>query len=134
MKRLSAILINLLIISSAFTQIPDSLKFKSLGPYEFHLKYLKDDSSMLIDVREPRELRKHIRGAVNIPSSGNLDFAGDTISKGRSLFIYCTQGDRSRHVAIVFYDKGFRKLYNLEGGLVAWKKDGFPLTRKKSKK
>jgi rhodanese-related sulfurtransferase len=134
MKRLYAVLICLLIFATAYSQIPDSLKYKSLEPYDFHLKYLREDSALMIDVREPEEVKNIIKGAVNIPSKSNLDFAADTISKENSLFIYCNHGDRSSHVAIFFYNKGFRKLYNLEGGITTWKKDGFPLTRKKSKK
>ena len=134
MKRLYAVLICLLIFATAYSQIPDSLKYKSLEPYDFHLKYLREDSALMIDVREPEEVKNIIKGAVNIPSKSNLDFAADTISKGKSLFIYCNHGNRSRRVAILFYNKGFRKLYNLEGGITAWKKEGFPLARKKSRK
>ncbi|MDQ1297346.1 MAG: hypothetical protein QG611_1328, partial [Bacteroidota bacterium] len=129
MKKLSVILISILFFATAFSQIPDSLKYNSLEPYEFHLRYLKEDSSMLIDVRELGELRKQIRGAVNIPSTGNLDFAADTICKRKSLFIYCNHGNRSKRIAIFFYDKGFRKLYSLEGGILAWRKEGFRVVR-----
>jgi len=133
MMRLSAVLIILLLFTTSFSQTPDSLKYKSLEPYDFHLKYLREDSAILIDVREPGELRKQIRGAVNIPYTSNLDFASDTISKRKSLFIYCTQGDRSMRAAIIFYDKGFRNLYSLEGGILAWRKDGFYVVRKRNK-
>ena len=34
----------------------------------------------------------------------------------------------------MFYDKGFRKVYNLEGGIVAWRKDGMPTVRGKVKR
>jgi rhodanese-related sulfurtransferase len=89
----------------------------------------------LIDVRESFEFRgKRIRDAINIPSSGNLEFATDTIDKNFYLFFYCTTDYRSRRVAEFFYDKGFRKVYNLEGGIVAWRKDGFPVVKNGRKK
>jgi len=55
---------------SLFSQeIPDSIKFRSLEPNEFHLQYLKNDSALLIDVREFFEYRhSRIIGSVNIPS------------------------------------------------------------------
>jgi rhodanese-related sulfurtransferase len=134
MKRLSAVLISLLIFATAYSQTPDSLKYQSLEPYDFHLKYLREDSAILIDVRETEEIKKIIQGAIIIPSKGNLDLAADTIGKEKSLFIYCNHGNRSRRVAIFFYDKGFRKLYSLEGGILAWRNDGFKVVRGPGKK
>jgi thioredoxin 1 len=126
----------ILLSTSTFStaQLPDSLKYESPGPSDFHLAWLKTDPAMLIDVREPFECRKRIiKGSVNIPSTGNLDFAADTIDRNYALFIYCTSGYRSKRVAIFFYDKGFRKIYSLEGGIIAWKKDGFPVVKGKRK-
>ena len=106
-------------------QVPDSAKYKSLDPYDFHLTYLQTDSSILIDVREPFEYKgNRIKGSVNIPASGDLDKVTDTLNKEISLFIYCTSGFRSSNAAIKLYNKGFRKLYNLEGGIKAWRKEG----------
>ena len=114
------------------SQIPDSLKYQSLDPYYFHLRYLTDSNSILIDVREFFEFRRtRIKGAVNIPSSANLEMASDTIDKNASLFLYCYSGTRSKKVARFFYDKGFRKLYSLEGGIVLWKKEKMPVEKKR---
>jgi rhodanese-related sulfurtransferase len=113
-------------------QVNDSLKYKSLDPYYFHLNYLKKEKAIIIDVRETFEYRgKRIKGAVNIPASGNLEFSSDTISKESALFFYCTTGYRSKRVAIKFYDFGFRNLYNLEGGIAAWKKERMRVERKR---
>jgi thioredoxin 1 len=136
MKRFG-IIVSLILLSfgQLKPQSVDSVKYKSLEPYDFHLQYLRTDPALLIDVREFFEFRgRRIRDAVNIPSSGNLDFSADTINKDYALFFYCTTDFRSKRVADFFYDKGFRKLYNLEGGIVAWKKDGFPLEKGKVKK
>ena len=81
MKKLYLLLFSLLLFTTSFSQIPDSLKYNSLEPYDFHLKYLQDDSALMIDVREPEEAKRIIKGAVNIPSKSNLDLAADTISK-----------------------------------------------------
>jgi len=111
-------------------QVPDSVKYKSLDPYYFHLQYLKTDSSILIDVREPFEFKHNrIRDAINIPSSGNLKKAADTLNKEFTYFLYCSTDFRSRNAAEELYEKGFRKLYNLEGGIVAWKKDNMPVQK-----
>ena len=109
----------------------DSVKYKSLEPYYFHISYLKEKKALLIDVREVFEYRgRRIRDAVNIPSSGNLEFSADTIDKDVALFLYCTTDYRSKRAADYFSSKGFTKVYLLIGGISAWKKDGFPVERK----
>ena len=116
-------------------QTIDSVNYQSLEPYDFHLQYLREDPALLIDVREFFEFRgKRIKDAVNIPSSGNIEFSADTIDKNIALFLYCSTDYRSKRAAEFFYDKGFRKLYNLDGGIVAWKRDGFPIEKVKVKR
>ncbi len=123
------------VLCQVYAQVPDSLKYKSLDPYYFHLNYLKEEKALLVDVREMFEFRgKRLKDAVNIPSSGNLEFAADTISKDYALFFYCTTDYRSKRVAGKFYDYGFRKLYNLEGGIVGWRKEGMTVVKRRVKR
>lgn len=111
-------------------QVADTSKYISLDPYYFHLQYLKEDSAILIDVRSAVEYRgKIIRDAINIQSSGEMKNLTDTITKDRPIFLYCTTGYRSSRVAEDLYSQGFRKLYNLKGGIVAWKKEKMPVAK-----
>jgi rhodanese-related sulfurtransferase len=113
-------------------QISDTLRYKSLEPYDFHLQYLRTDSALLIDVREFFEFKRvRIKGAINIPSSGEIESASDTLNRNFALFLYCSTDYRSRRVADILSKKGFKKLYNLEGGIVAWKKDGMPVEKRR---
>jgi len=133
--RLLIILTILASIINLHAQVQDSIKYKSVGPYEFHLQYLKNDSALLIDVREPFEYRgKIIKGAVNIPSSGNLEFASDTLDRKLALFLYCTTGYRSDRMAASMAGRGFSKVYSLDGGIIEWKKEGYPVIRGRKNK
>jgi rhodanese-related sulfurtransferase len=124
------IFISLILTIAVKGQEPDSIKFKSLDPYYFHLEYLKTDPSLILDVREKFEYRgKRLKGAINVPSTREMDAITDTLDRDYSLFLYCTTGYRSKRAAVYLYDKGFRNLYNLEGGLVAWKKEGMPVIK-----
>jgi len=115
-------------------QTADSVKYKSLKPHDFNLAYLKDSNAVLIDVREYFECKKsRIKDATNIPSSGNIDIAADTINKDIPLYIYCTSGYRAKKVCARLAEKGFTKLYNLEGGINAWKEEGLPVEKKRLK-
>ena len=125
MKSLLCLVLLLLTNLPLEAQVADSLKYISLDPYYFHLEYLKQDPSLLLDVRQPFEFKgRRIKDAINIPSLKELDILADTLSKDYSLFLYCSTGYRSRSAAEKLFDKGFRKLYNLEGGIVAWRKEG----------
>jgi len=125
----------LLICNLAGGQTKDSVTYKNLAPYDFHMAWLKSDNGMLIDVREPMEYKKNrIKDAVNVPSSGNLERAADTIDKELALFVYCTTDYRSKRAARMLVEKGFLNVANLDGGMSAWKKDGFPLDKKRIRK
>jgi rhodanese-related sulfurtransferase len=129
------ILFILLVSARAEGQVPDSLKYKSLPPAEFQSLCQKSNKALLIDVREFFEYKKsRIKDAVNIPSSGTLEYAADSIDKHLDLFFYCTSGFRSKRVARFFFDKGFTNVYSLDGGIIAWKKAGLPVEKKKVKK
>jgi len=135
MKNPWAIIFYFLFHISVFAQETDSVKYQSLEPYDFHLQYLMEDSALLIDVREFFEYRKsRIHGALLLPSSVGYDITADTLLNGLPLFCYCHSGGRSKKALLFFYDKGFRKLYNLDGGITAWKKDGFPVERSRIRK
>ena len=136
MKMKLIIFICLLIFSNVITaQVPDSLKYISVRPADFQKAWKSNDKPLLIDVREFFEYKKsRIDNAVNIPSSGNLDNYADTLNKDYTLFLYCTSGFRSKRVAKHFYDKGFIRLYSLDGGINAWKKEGLPVNKKKVRK
>jgi len=116
-------------------QTPDSLKFRSLPPEEFLTAYKNAEMPLLIDVREFFEYKKsRITNAVNIPSSGKLETAADSIGRERELFLYCTSGFRSKRVAKFFNENGFARVYSLDGGIMAWKKEKLPVDKKKVKK
>jgi thioredoxin 1 len=117
---------------SIFSQTDDSLKFKSLSAREFYSEYQKSKNSLLMDVRELKDYRKsHIKDAVNLPYTKGLDITADTINKEKALFIYCYAGGRSKKAALFFYGKGFTKLYSMKGGMIGWKAERMPISRKK---
>jgi thioredoxin 1 len=114
-------------------QETDSVKYKSLIPKDFESAFHKSEKAILIDVREGFEYRpSHLKRAINIPASGNLEFTADTLDKKFSLFFYCTTGFRSKRVARYFCEKGYKDVYSLDGGIVAWRKAGLPVKKRRN--
>jgi len=118
----------------SLSQDADTLKFLSLKPREFRQELSSVSKPVLIDVREFFEFRKsRIRNAVNMPSSGP-GLIADTLDRSSYLFLYCTSGFRSKRVAAKLAEKGFIYIYSLDGGISAWKKEGFAVERKRVRK
>lgn len=105
-------------------------RYVLLDPYYFHLTYLKEDPALMVDTGEGFEFRKRrIKDAVHIPNVRSLNTALDTITPDYAIFLYCTVDSRAISAAKIFYERGFRKIYVLDGGMRAWKKEGMPVVR-----
>jgi len=111
-------------------QQADTVKYLSLDPDRFRIECYTDTNGILIDVRETFEFRgPRIEDAVNVPAWKIKNIA-DTLDKSRSVYLYCTTDFRSRRAAEELYALGYRKLYSLEGGIVAWRKAGYGVVRR----
>lgn len=82
---------------------------------------------ILLDVRTEREYRtEYIPGAINIPLSDLESRIGelDEYNKSKTIIVYCKSGVRSRTASATLVQHGFI-VYNVEGGINAWKKEKF---------
>lgn len=81
----------------------------------------------LVDVRTPEEYQKgHIEHAININFFEKESFFEkfNKLDKNKKLYIYCASGNRSHKSSIKLEEMGFTKIYDLEGGITAWKAKG----------
>jgi adenylyltransferase/sulfurtransferase len=86
------------------------------------LKQMKDSGEefQLIDVREPYEYDICNLGGELIPAGGILE-AAQQISRDKTVVIHCRSGQRSRTAIHNLEEKfGFRNLFNLKGGILAY--------------
>ena len=86
--------------------------------------WLDQDKAVLIDVREPDEyVREHIPQAHLVPLSGfnPEDFPRD---HDKVAVFHCRSGTRTEAAAPQILQSGFKDVYQLEGGLQAWRKAG----------
>ena len=81
----------------------------------------------IIDVRSPGELREgKIENSVLIPITDIV--AGNyIIPKDRPLLLYCATGGRSYAAMQLLAQNGYTEIYNLQGGISAWKQANRPL-------
>ncbi len=75
----------------------------------------------LLDVRQPWEYEEdHIPGAKLIPLGGLKDSL-DELDKDKPTLVYCAVGGRSRVAAQLMSGLGFPEVYNLAGGIKAYR-------------
>ena len=85
-----------------------------------------DEDFQLIDVREQYEYDSANLNGQLIPLASILKNA-DEISRDKPVIIHCKSGARSASaVNALQQQSGFTNLYNLKGGIMAWKKEFDP--------
>jgi thiosulfate sulfurtransferase len=81
---------------------------------------------LVIDVRGWLEyMMGHIPGAQRL----NRDRILKEIPKDQSIAITCLSGHRSVISAQWLVTQGYRQVYNVQGGLLAWQGAGYPVQR-----
>jgi molybdopterin/thiamine biosynthesis adenylyltransferase/rhodanese-related sulfurtransferase len=84
------------------------------------------ESFELIDVREPHELEiSHLPGEKVIPL-GQLATRLSELNHAEEIVVFCRTGTRSRRAIELLAGAGFRKLWNLKGGINAWAREVDP--------
>lgn len=90
----------------------------------------KDNQSfIIIDVRTPEEFANgHIENAVNLDYySEKFRDELNELDKGKTYLIYCRSGNRSGKALSIMEELAFREVYNILGGIIQWKAEGYPL-------
>ena len=94
-------------------------------------KFTKEKKTLLIiDVRTKEEYdREHFPKAKLINFFGS-DFEKKlkSLDKDKAYLLHCQSGGRSRGALKKMRELGFKEVYHLDGGILAWKKSGGELT------
>jgi hydroxyacylglutathione hydrolase len=84
---------------------------------------------LVLDVREPWEYQRgHVPGAVLIPL-GELPDRLSELDAEQPTVVICATGSRSQSAAVLLGQKGFKKIYNVQGGTRSWKQQGYDIAR-----
>ena len=104
----------------------DDGKRQVVSPEE--MKELKAlDTVQFIDVRTLKEFRnEHIKGAQNLVYDDDFKDKIDQLDKSKPVAVYCRTGRRSKECSKILSDAGFKKIYELNGGITKWKHVNFP--------
>ena len=100
----------------------ESENIKVLPASEFKAS-LKKNNSQIVDVRTAIEFKSgHIHKAKNIDFFQKNSFRSnlEKLDKNKPLHLYCRSGNRSRKAAGIAAELGFKEIYDLRGGYLAY--------------
>lgn len=87
---------------------------------------LKNKACVVIDVREPYEVEAASIGGKSIPMAEIMDRC-EEIPRDEKVVVHCKAGKRSAAVIHALESlKGYTNLYNLKGGICAWRDEVDP--------
>lgn len=90
---------------------------------------LMNDGAQLIDLRGHDAFRGgHIVNARHIPMD-ELDAKADKLEKTAPVVVYCETGTTSPRAAAALVRDGFTDVWQLGGGLAAWKRENMPVAK-----
>ncbi len=107
-------------MKAQMVQNVDAIKFKQL---------IATEDAILLDVRTPGEYsRGHIKGStsINIADPEFVTKVG-LLQKDKTMLIYCLTGSRSSVSASYMSRMGFKKIYNLQQGIMDWNREGYAI-------
>jgi len=89
---------------------------------------MNQQDATLVDVREAEEFAAgHIINARHIPLSQVQARAGEVKkNKSKPVIVYCASGARSGAAVAALKRSGYEQVFNLAGGITAWKQAGLP--------
>ncbi len=103
-----------------FCGVRDEGAIPGISPHELKRRMDTGEPFELIDVREPFEYEiARIDGAKLIPL-GEIAERLDELQREQPIIVHCHSGKRSAQAVGLLQQRGFAKVYNLEGGIDAW--------------
>ena len=87
---------------------------------------IKDSSIQLIDVRTSNEfLEGHLENSHNIcVTDDDFQQQAEALDREKPVYVYCKKGGRSAKAAEILKGMVFKKIYDLQGGIVLWEEAG----------
>lgn len=102
--------------------------FKTVTPEEARALIETDKNLLLVDVRNPAELREGAIADSTLMPLMDIVKGKTVLPKDRPILLICAVGGRSLALGKLMSQYGWPEIYNLKGGISAWKKAGLPLT------
>jgi rhodanese-related sulfurtransferase len=122
----------LIVLAVIFLMRKQTSKF-NITPADLKARLDQQESLTLIDVRDPDEFHGplgHIENAICCPLNQMKSWVGTLRDNPEPVILICHVGNRSLMAARFLSARGI-PVMNLEGGMTAWDRYGFPVIKVK---
>ena len=121
--------LSIMLVFSAACRAQDDRLLEPTAAAELLSRNRDNPGFIILDVRTAQEFRQgYIEGAVLLDYYAP-DFRERfaQLDRDATVFTYCRSGNRSSHVLGLADGLGFKRVYDLRGGILAWREAGLPL-------
>jgi rhodanese-related sulfurtransferase len=126
---LAAVLLALAALGCSANEPAESITYVTVDVEETFEQLNANDEAQIVDVREPNEWATTgvPPGAVLIPLGQLEQRAPQELVKDKPVYVICNSGNRSRTGASILIKLGYAEVYNVDGGIQAWLREGLPV-------
>lgn len=101
----------------------------TVTPQDVQKRIESGENLFVLDVRQPEEYKEvHVAGSTLIPLP-DLAMRLSEVPRDQTIVAICRSGNRSGVAMSMLARAGFHEVANLEGGIIAWQKQGLPVER-----
>jgi sulfur-carrier protein adenylyltransferase/sulfurtransferase len=91
------------------------------------------EKPLVVDVREPHEFEAVRIDGARLAPLGSVAASLEDVDKNREIVLVCRTDNRSGKAQRLLADRGYTRLQNMEGGMVAWEKRDLPVVKGSSR-
>ena len=97
--------------------------------YELMQDHQSNTDFVVLDIRTPEEYAAgYVEDAINMDYyAADFEQQLDKLDKNQTYLVYCRTANRNGQAMPIFEELGFKTVYNMLGGIVAWQAAGYPI-------
>ena len=112
----------------AFSFNSFSQKVKIVECDIFYKLSIENENALIIDIREKEEYKiSRLQDALWAGTKESFTPILKDLSKDTPLLVYCSIGKRSKQCSKWLKTLGYKKVYELKGGIKEWIQNGYPV-------
>lgn len=107
-------------------------QYQDISVTEFNEKLKVNPGLFILDVRTPEEYREvHVPGTSRLIPVDELKRRMDELKglEDKEIYVLCRSGRRSAAASELLSTHGFKKIFNITGGVMEFKKMNYPIEK-----
>ncbi|MFV9673710.1 MAG: rhodanese-like domain-containing protein [Acidimicrobiia bacterium] len=129
-RTLTVLILALSVLVTACSSDTTTQSIELVSPAEAAQVIADDPAGLVVlDIRTPEEFAQARLADAVLVDFYEADFAAqlDTLDKDVPYVMYCNSGNRSSEAVKTMKDLGFVEVYEIDGGIVNWYDQGYPI-------